>query len=550
MDGGLNLNDAKNLKDEETSLALNTDYRQKGVVRSRDGSSVLYSGQGVDLIGGAQGFVYSVSGDVYKDGTALGVSGVSAVTALGLCKLRNIDTEALLISGGSNKKVEGSTVTNWGISVPNNVPTVALSGTGITGTYYYRYTYLRKNGSVIVAESNPSSASTVASPSNQTVDVSWTASGDSQVTHVRLYRTLTGTLAASNDYYYLAEIAVGTTTYADSINDTGLGGLVELDNDIPPATGLTSITGPGAYDTMFIATGNAVYFSKVGRPESFPADYYFYVGTTNDTIYALVDWAGLIYMFTKTAVYLLQGTNPDTFYPVKTMASRGLAAKRAIVSTEKGIIYLGYDGLYAFNGQNEVCLTRDKVDSLFRGESFNGVNPINIGAIDTCWLVYFNGKVFLGFPDSTNNNPNKVLVYDFDTLKFSIFDYGRSFKSAFVDIFNNRLLAGDTSGNLLRLETGEDDNGSAFTFKIRSKEFVDSLLHVMPSYARYDMHNQGGNTVTVKYLSDEVLVYSHTVSDHEVHKRRVLKGVSMDSLQVEIESSVTSRVAIGMTELE
>src|SRR3989304_241506 len=549
MDGGLNLNDSKQIAENETSLSQNADYRQKGLIRSRNGSTTLYSSQGVTLIGGAQGFVYSVDTDVYKNGTALSASGVSAVTALGVCELRNVQTEALLISGTANKKVEGSTVTNWGISEPSAIPTIALSGTGITGSYYYRYTYVRKSGSTIVAESNPSSASLIASPVNQTVDVTWTVSSDSQVTHVRLYRTLNGGSATSYDFYYLTEVAIGTTTYADAVADTSLGALVETDNDIPPSTSLSSITGPGAFNTIFIATGNTVYFSKVGRPESFPALYFFNVGTPNDTIMALVDWAGLIFIFTKTAVYMVQGTDPDTFYPVKTMASRGLASKHAIKATEKGILYGSYDGIYAFNGQAEVCLTRDKVDPLFRGESVNGVSPVNLESISSTWLVYFNGKMFYGYPDSTYSTPNKVLVYDFDEFKFSIFDFSKQLISAFVDIFNNRLVVGDTSGNLIRLETGEDDNGSSFTFKVQSRELAE-LAQVMPSLGRYDIGNSGGNTVTVRYLTNGSSAYSHSFTDSETQKRRVLQGVSLKSPQIEIESSVTSRVSIGALSIE
>jgi len=549
LDGGLNLNDSKQIAENETSLSQNADYRQKGLVRSRNGSTTLYSSQGVDLIGGAQGFIYSVDTDVYKDGTALSATGISAVTALGVCKLRNIATEALLVSGTANKKVEGSMVTNWGITAPVNVATVALSGTGLTGSFYYRYTYVRKSGSTLVAESNPSSASAVASPANQTVDVTWTASSDSQVTHVRIYRTLNGGAASSNDYYYLTEVAIGTVTFADSTADSALGALIEVDNDIPPAVSLSSIAGPGAFNVIFIATGNTVYYSKVGRPESFPVLYYFNVGTPNDTIMALVDWAGLIFIFTKTAVYMVQGTDPDTFYPVKTMASRGLASKHAIKATEKGILYGSYDGIYAFNGQAEVCLTRDKVDPLFRGESVNGVSPVNLEAVGSSWLVYFNGKMFYGYADSTYTTPNKVLVYDFDEFKFSIFDYSKQFISAFVDIYNNRLVAGDTSGNLIRLETGEDDNGSSFTFKVQSRELA-GLTQVMPSLGRYDIGNSGGNTVTVRYLANGSSAYSHSFTDNETQKRRVLQGVSLKSPQIEIESSVTSRVSIGALSIE
>ena len=41
LDGGLNLNDSKQIAENETSLSQNADYRQKGLVRSRNGSTTL-----------------------------------------------------------------------------------------------------------------------------------------------------------------------------------------------------------------------------------------------------------------------------------------------------------------------------------------------------------------------------------------------------------------------------------------------------------------------------------------------------------------------------
>ena len=91
---------------------------------------------------------------------------------------------------------------------------------------------------------------------------------------------------------------------------------------------------------------------------------YVEVGVPSYPIQALVDWGGLLYAFTKEGIFYLQDKSSH-FYPVRTMASRGLYAKSGIIVTDKGIVYTAYDGIYAFNGQTEVKVTGSKVDALF-----------------------------------------------------------------------------------------------------------------------------------------------------------------------------------------
>lgn len=544
LNGGLNLNDPIALEQSECSISLNADYRQDGVVRSRDGKVSIYTSIGTDLIGSANGNIYTYGSYIYDDGTSTGQA-ISNPVVVGRMHLYNSTTEAQFLSSDANYKCEDSSVTQWGITAPSLAPSTSLTGTGLTGAYSFVYTYVRKSGSSIIAESNPSPSASV-SPANQTVRVTPTQPSDTQVTHIRVYRTLVN--GTGDDFFYDGEIAVGVTYYDSSQADTALGALVETNNDIPPS-GITSIAGPGAFNNLFVGVSNRVYYSKPGRPESFPADYYVEVGTTYFPIQALVDWGGVIYSFNKEGVYALQGTSHDTFYPIKTMASRGLFSKHAYAPSEVGIFYLSYDGLYAFNGQAESKLTSDKVDSLFRGETVNGISPINKSSIDTCWLVYFNGKVMLGYPDSNETTPNKVLVFDFIKKKFSIYDYGVSIKSAYVDEFNQRLLAGDSDGTLWRLEYGEYDVGTTFDFQVRSKELGD-IPSLAPSIVRLDVYNEGENTVDFKLLHKESVVHTYSFSDHDEHKRRILPPLSYSSLQIEITSTVDSRVAVGVIELE
>lgn len=551
MDGGLNLNDPFSLKDNELALALNADFRQKGVVRSRDGRASIYTSQGTDLIGSANGDLYSVGTDIYQNGTALG-STITDATAVGVAKLWNVSTEVFLVSAQNNYKAEGSTVYLWGITAPTVAPTVtaAAGGSMADGDYYYKYTYARYIAGTLVHESNPSPVSSVVTlgGGNNQVSFTGTAPSDTQVTHINVYRTFVNGPSGSDEYFFDQSITLPTVTATSTNTDAQLGSLVETDNDPPPTTGLTSIAGPGAYNTIFVAYSNIIAFSKGNRPEAFPPDYEIEVGVPFQTIQALIDWAGLVYVFTKTAVFFIQGTDADSFFPIRTQASRGLIARKAVVATEKGILYLAYDGVYAFNGQSEVKLTADKVDPLFRGETINTLAPINRDAIDACWMVYYNGKMFMGYPTATETVPDKVLVYDFEEFKFSVYDYSLNLVSAFVDSDNQRLLVGDSDGTIWQLETGENDGGSSFQFRIRGKELT-GLGQQAPAFVRLDVTNEDANSVAVRFLSKMATQHTITLTDSEEHKRRVIGPSHYDSLQLEIESQVTGRVSVGPTEL-
>lgn len=100
--------------------------------------------------------------------------------------------------------------------------------------YDYRITYYDAN---TFAESNPSQAMVSTSwvaPRRQAVKVGWTASTDTQVTHVRVYRR-GGTLPTG--WLKVAEVKIGTISFTDTFSDDQIGSNTQLqiDND-PPVT--------------------------------------------------------------------------------------------------------------------------------------------------------------------------------------------------------------------------------------------------------------------------------------------------------------------------
>lgn len=448
IDGGLNLNDPLIIGDREASISENIDFRKEGVARVRNGMTRLYQNQMVDFILTVGTDLYTVGPNVTRNGNLLNVS-VDNPQDVNKIKLKDSEQEVLVIAAGTNLKVEGDIVYPWGIATPTSPPATSIGGgTHLTGLYYFRYTYIRKLNGVLIAESNPSPESAPVITSGQSVIVAVAFPSDEQVTHIRVYRTLANESSGSNKLYFDFDITLADNSGETSGGDADLGSSMNIDNDVPPI-GITSIAGPGRYNRMFVSTGSRVHFSKGGLFESFPSTYYIDIGTPDDPVIKLVEWGGSIFIFTKEHIFKLLGDGPDTFVAGGTLASHGLWSKKGVAVTQFGIMYVSHDGIYIFNSQMEQSLTSKKVNSLFRGEIINGINPVNRSKIANSWLVYFDGMIFFGYPDATNEYPNKVLNYHISSKKFSIWNYhNRIFLNAYEDKVNQRLLVGDNEGKV------------------------------------------------------------------------------------------------------
>lgn len=190
----------------------NLRINQKGQAKTRDGSATV-NATAVDTeiwhiaVQGGVRYVFAGS-QIYRDETSI-ESGLTeaAWSSVQYSAFNDLTLQVYAMNGADRKRIEGSTVYEWGIDPPEDPPILAVgSGTGLTGQYNAVYTYARKVSTALVAESNasPPSASTVVL-ANQSLSVDVTQPTDPQVTHIRVYRT-----QANQEIYYLdREIAVG-----------------------------------------------------------------------------------------------------------------------------------------------------------------------------------------------------------------------------------------------------------------------------------------------------------------------------------------------------
>jgi hypothetical protein len=187
---------------------------QQGQAKTRDGSAKLNSSAintemwWLEEMAGSR---YAFSGtDIYENESSIESSVTSAQWAAIQYNSFNDSTKQIFaLNGTDRKRIISGAVNEWGIAAPTSAPTLtAGQGADLTGQYNAKYTYVRKVGSAIVAESNPSDAATNAAVlDNQSLAVSVTQPSDGQVTHIRMYRTLAG----GSLYYLDSEVEANTT---------------------------------------------------------------------------------------------------------------------------------------------------------------------------------------------------------------------------------------------------------------------------------------------------------------------------------------------------
>lgn len=262
-------------------------------------------------------------------------------------------------NGTSMWKYDGTTVTRWGITGPTAAVSTALGGTGLSPTTGYKYQIAWLNNTTGHTSSPSPYMAAYVKPVNQTVTISGNTTSDTQVTHVRIYRTADGGTTyfehPASPIVYATWVSSG---YADSTADTAL--LTQtapaLDqNDQPPALkGITWYAG-----RLWGFAGMRVYYSgfeeiPVGTTdmpeEAFPPDNYYAFGQevtglavagaeTKNTVDA--NQGGILMVFCSGSIHSIQGDSITNFRRGTIVsAGRGCRARTAIAVSDGMVAWL------------------------------------------------------------------------------------------------------------------------------------------------------------------------------------------------------------------
>lgn len=325
---------------------------------------------------------------------------------------------SLALTGGTQYPIASRTL---GLPAPAAGPLVAVSGAAATGTSaesrVYTYTLVNKE-SGFEFESAPAPASTLVDvTAGQTVTVSGFSSIPSGyvATHRRIYRAVSGV------YLFVAEIAVATTSFADTVDAENLGEeLPSLTWTMPPATMRGLINLPGGVMAGFV--GRDVYFCDPYHPHAWPEQY---VQSLDYPVVGLGRMDTTLAVLTTGTPYLIQGSHPDTMVVVKSDLEQACAAKRSIVSTNGAVFYASPDGLVMLSSGGSKLLTesyftRAQWQAYFKPDSIVG---------------YAQDLKYVGFYD--NGTTSGGFIYDLTTGQLTLHSVYAT--AGYNDLVNDKL---------------------------------------------------------------------------------------------------------------
>lgn len=575
--------DGVNIRSGAMVRCKNLRINQQGVAKTRDGSTKLNStaiNTAIWWIEEQAGTRYTFAGTaIYEDESSI-ASGLTSAqwSAIKYNAFNDTTQQVFALNGTDRKRIAGSTVAEWGIAAPTSRPTVQSGhGSGLTGEYNAKYTYVRKVGSTVVAESDPSDeATTSAVLSNGSLAITPAQPSDTQVTHIRFYRTTAG----GTQYLYAGEVAANfaydygyahdweeedeyfaddgykfttqdvthdtentssweeryrdldTTitestytqpfdTFDSNLADGSLSDEVETDHDRPPLGSF--VFGPAYDGTCFILYNNNLYYCKPKQPEYWPATYFIEVGQPQFPLKTGVFHNGQPYVASANEIYYIQGTGHGTFFPLPMRAKTGAQSIRGMLSVAgKGIYHTGPDGIYLFASGADIKITEDALEPIFRGEDAQDLP--GVAEMSTSWLWSFGNHLYFGYAGQNDDYPTNVLVVNLDGNRLSYHKYPFEIRAIQTDVTNKRFLIGDNTGFVRVIENAlyTDDSGTAISFSVQSKEFMLSTRKHFPRWVKYDVDASSATSVTGALILDGSVHHSHTITGSRNIRRRLV----------------------------
>jgi len=240
--------------------------------------------------------------------------------------------------------------------------------------------------------------------------------GPSGTTNRYLYRTegqASRNALAAATFYLAVTINDNTTTTAnDTTDDATLVGQTEWDtsgksNLTPPIVKYITIHKERLFGANKPNYNSYLFWSYAYKPDIFSAsDYDFVRIDDGDEITFLREQLGkLVIGKTNTITNFETQNSSDTYWQFYTYSFVGCPAPYSVSTSPIGIIYLGWDGIYVYNGQTSQLIS-DVVTKDIR--DISQANLSNVAGI------YFQNEYHLAYTskESGASDNDTVLIYD------------------------------------------------------------------------------------------------------------------------------------------
>ena len=240
-----------------------------------------------------------------------------------------------------------------GIPAPTDAPAVsAPAGPAASSeTRAYIYTFISAYGE----EGAPSPPTLATGNSTGTWNLSGIQTSVSNPTWynlstTRIYRTVGGS------YFWVADIAFGTSTYADTAIDDDVAlnfTIPSLYYTPPPATLQGIVAHPGGFLVGF--SGRDLWMSQPYEPHAWPVTN---IQTCQTEIVGLAIFSNCILIMTTSHPYFAEGMNPANVTMQKLDSIDPCVSRRSIVTTVNGVYYASPQGIILNTGGATQLVTR------------------------------------------------------------------------------------------------------------------------------------------------------------------------------------------------
>lgn len=198
-----------------------------------------------------------------------------------------------------------------------------------------------------------------------------------------------------------------------------------------------------------------LYYSKKFNPESFPPQNTLEVGKPSDPIMGIVEYRGLVYVFTVSKIYSVfapGGTTPQVYPTAET--TYGLVSNFGFCVGNGEIKYQSKDGIRRFSGGASSLMTLNE-DWLFTGQTFGPVVPVDTTKFNQTLLAYHKRRMYVSYIDI--NGVRRRLIWDDSYQRFR--NDSIAANAMYVEEDTDSLLFSDTSGRIFQDRVNNFDDG-------------------------------------------------------------------------------------------
>ena len=390
---------------------------------------------------------------------------------------------------------------SWELGSLKAVSSAGAGSLDVGANYYYAITFGTTTPDQIV---NGAVSNTVTVGSTGAITLSNIPLGPAGTDKRRIYRTEGG----GTTLKLLHELTDNTTvTYEDTIADGSLTTAYPAVTDDMPKGSLLQLHRERLLISGDPSSPNTIYYSLPYLPhlirQDTNLDFMEISPEDGDEIMGIPIHLGLMYCIKKNTIRPLHitsavsGADPATWYADDPIAFLGSPAQRSILQTPAGIIFLGWDHWYRFDGATTEMII----------DEFDSADILETSYSDTV-AFYIDGVLLAAYTakESASQYHDRIMRYNFKRQALS------------VDVWTSETLTG---ANCFATKSGDDETGdlymgdskNGYVVKEKSREEVYRLSRKTDCLEGTDSDVFIGGTETAPYIEIGSSVSASAIPD-------------------------------------